>query len=336
MSASPSAVPSPTVVGAKPGMFAYVQASSSGDQMWVANADGTGARQLAQDLSGVLSAPAWSPDGTRLVFSQAPTDFLGPTTGPSRLYMTDASGGAPQLVDTGCVAPCLDDSSAAFSSDGTRLVFVRTYGAAVGFIQGSGLATIELSSGRVTELASTTVSRASGAFAGFTPQDYSPRWSHDGTQIVFSQDVPHANPSPGDGGPIPALFVVDADGRNLRKISPSAQSADWSPDGTRIAFGSVSYVSGTVFRQYYDVYTIRPDGTDLRRLTTDRFSKGPSWTADGRIGFVRVPMVNGDASTGDPVDQLWVMDADGSNASQLTVSPQVHAAGLGIAWPPQL
>ena len=36
-----------------------------------------------------------------------------------------------------------------------------------------------------------------------------------------------------------------------------------------------------------DIYTIRPDVTDLHRLTSDRMSGLPSWTADGRILFVR-------------------------------------------------
>jgi Tol biopolymer transport system component len=345
---SPSVGPSSSVVGATPGMFAYIQSSvsSHATQLWVANTDGTGARQLAQDLGGSLGAPAWSPDGTRLVFSRAPMDSLGYPTGPSRLYLTDASGAAPQLVDTGCVAPCSGESDAAFSSDGTRLVFVRT---SVGGpstplgLASSVLATIDLSTGRVTELASTTVSDAAGDFHGYPAANYHPRWSPDGTQIVFTQDVPSATPAPSKGweavGPVPAVLVVGADGQNLHRIGLPAVSADWSPDGTRIVFGSSSLVlvgpaaSPGWLRQYYDIYTIRPDGTDLRRLTSDQSSLRPSWTAGGRIWFYRIPMVDGDINTA-AAPSLWVMDADGNNATQLSISPQLPAA-WPIAWPPQ-
>ena len=112
----------------------------------------------------------------------------------------------------------------------------------------------------------------------------------------------------------------------------------WSPDGTRIVFGSASLVvihslaAPGWLRQYYDIYTVRPDGSDLRRLTSDRFSKDPSWTADGRIRFDRVPMVDGDVNTEKP-PQLWIMDADGSNAKQLSVSPL--PASLPLSWSPQ-
>jgi dipeptidyl aminopeptidase/acylaminoacyl peptidase len=364
----PSPVPGPTHNETpKAAMFAFIHPLDAPGRgaLWVANVDGTGARVLVPDPVGDQDAPAWSPDGSRLVFSwDLKIDHMGYPSGESRLYLTDATGSAPQLVDTGCVAPCVGDTDAAFSSDGTHLVFDRslllpptpeTPGPGKGLsTPASVIATIDLLTGRVVELASTTIvdcPMLAGQRLPDVPncaslQNHRPRWSADGTQIVFAQDVPfdingpeiNGMPAP---GPPPALFVVDADGRNLHRISPSAWSGDWSPDGARIAFESMSYVTdpqagsgaGYGLRQYFDIYTIQPDGTDLRRLTSDQFSFVPSWSADGRIGFVRQPMVDGYRTMGP--QQFWIMDADGSHATQFSVvSPQLQEA-WPISWPPR-
>jgi hypothetical protein len=133
---------------------------------------------------------------------------------------------------------------------------------------------------------------------------------------------------------------VDADGGNLREVSSAGAfgtSGDWSADGARIVFTSWSHsdpvpnsgTTGYTFDQYLDIYTIRPDGTDLRQLTADQISQAASWTTDGRIGFIRIP-----AGTA-PLRQFWLMNADGGNPTQLSVaSPELQTA-WPIIWPPE-
>ena len=348
--ATPTATPGAYASQPVGSMFAYV----ADGPVWVANRDGTGAHELIRDLNpdliGNQSAPAWSADGTQLVFSQARD---GDDSGASRFYLTDASGSAPRLVDTGCVAPCVHDTDAAVSGDGTKLVFVRTImvppestkpipaafgGGVAGDRPATVIATIDLSTGKVTEVASTTMADCPllpgqkdpglpncGGFA-----DHQPRWSPDGTQIVFGQDVPsdingpEINGMTGISYPFASLLVVDADGGNLHRVSTCCQLADWSPDGARIVFASsprpvpsLSKVKGAGYTvdPNSDIYTVRPDGSDLRRLTSYRDSDLPSWTADGRIWFER------NAAGVNP--QLWIMDGDGSNAAKVSVSPQL-------------
>ena len=180
---------------------------------------------------------------------------------------------------------------------------------------------MDLASGRVTELASTA-------------PDYNerPRWSPDGKQIVFSRQDKFGNGS--------AVFVVDADGRNLRQLSSAglpARLADWSPDGSRIVFTSlvIKYVKvagRNTPQMTQDVYTVRPDWTDLRRLTTDGNSIGATWTPDGRILFATGCRGDCAATRG-----LWTMGADGANVQLLVPGGSgVDGAlwGIDAAWQP--
>lgn len=313
------------------------------------------AQKLNPGLGGNPQAATWSSDGTRLLFTWAPVvgedPGWGPAFGPPRFYLSDANGSTPQLVDTGCVAPCTGDSDAAFSRDGTRLVFVRSFEippTSSGPTPASVLATIDLSTGRVTELPSTTVLDCPlfpGQYQPDTPNcgrfaAHHPRWSPDGTQIVFNQEVPYDINAPSEnrlinGMPPPAhypsfsLFVVDADWQNLHQISPCCGWAEWSPDGTQIVFEfwpppviTVNPGRGTgyTFPDAINLYTVRPDGSDLRQLTSDGISHAAAWTADGRIWFTR----NG---------QLWAMDADGGNVTELSV-PALLVENWPVGVPP--
>jgi Tol biopolymer transport system component len=323
-SPTPSPLPSPSAGGPTPGvaLIAFMRLLDNpalgawgGSRLWIVGADGSGAHELFPNDPGAKGNPAWTPDGSRLIFTDA-----------SRLYLTDASGSKPQLVDTGCAA-CFD-TDAAFSPDGTQLVFVRTRKEDT---QGGGqvwhtvIATMDLASGRVVELRSTA---ATG--------NERPRWSPDGKQIVFSRT------SYGYAKILKAaVFVVDSDGQHLRQISPAALAArlpDWSPDGSRIVFATLDMrIVGGWMRTSDDIYAIHPDGTGLRRLTTNGISNGATWMPDGRILFTRVKGgAGGRAASG-----FWTMSADGSHAVQIVPGKTIaddnyyeSGGGRDAAWQP--
>jgi Tol biopolymer transport system component len=74
-----------------------------------------------------------------------------------------------------------------------------------------------------------------------------------------------------------------------------------------------------VFEQGGVLYSIRPDGSDRRQLTTDTRSHSPRWSPDGRLlAFHRA---------GD----LWVMGADGSGAHRVTSGA---ANDINPSWSP--
>jgi TolB protein len=113
--------------------------------------------------------------------------------------------------------------------------------------------------------------------------DWSPAWSPDGAWIVFTRDS--------------RLFRVRTDGTGLQLLG-RGDEADWSSNGKRIVFTVHAPFGGR------DIYSMRADGTDRRRLTQSRVDEyAPAWSPGGtRIAYTR-------GFEGD----VWVMDADGRN-----------------------
>ncbi len=102
---------------------------------------------------------------------------------------------------------------------------------------------------------------------------------------------------------------MDADGTNVTRVTnnPDRDSEpQWGP-GNRIAFFSIGQGDA-------DIYTMKPDGTDLRRITTNAgHNIHAAWSPDGkRIAFVSTRAGDYD---------VYVMNADGSGVVRLTYGP---------------
>lgn len=94
--------------------------------------------------------------------------------------------------------------------------------------------------------------------------DEFPEWSPDGTRLVF-----RGWPDGWPGGSV-QISVASVDGAaSVRQLTfnDAAQDPEWSPDGTRIAFSRRS-----------NIFTIRPEGTNLEQVTSSATGCGSDRT----------------------------------------------------------
>jgi dipeptidyl aminopeptidase/acylaminoacyl peptidase len=106
-----------------------------------------------------------------------------------------------------------------------------------------------------------------------------------------------------------ALFIMDADGGNVRLVPDThgAAESSWSPDGRRLA------VTRTIVDDdrnlFDDVYIVNADGSGSRRLTTTGTAAGrPAWSPAGdRIAYTDRDVTSGDLD-------IYVLSADGPGA----------------------
>jgi TolB protein len=222
---------------ARNGKIAFV----SGGDIWAVNPDGTGLVNLSQSAARD-SYPAWSPQGTRIVFSSN-------RTRSRNLWIMNADGtGLRRLPRGGRYV----DSAPSISPDGRRIAFARR-------IRGNQ----EI---YVMNLDGTGLRRLT-RHAGI---DFDPAWSPAGTEIAFWRTVRHGSAQARQ------IFVIGADGSGLRRLTwgPDAAEPAWSPDGKRIACVRAG--------KHAHIWVMRPDGTGQQRLTSGPSDDdSPTWSPDG-------------------------------------------------------
>jgi Tol biopolymer transport system component len=139
------------------------------------------------------------------------------------------------------------------------------------------------------------------------------------------------------GGEFPPrnIYVMQPDGSHLQQITSGSvwdTSPAWSPDGSSIVFTSNRCCTTANSSGNYALYTMDPDGSELRRITYDTASDvSPAWSPDGtRIAYIRSGDEGRLPQSGQPY-QIWTVNADGTDARALTNNGRMNDA---VAWSP--
>jgi Tol biopolymer transport system component len=203
------------------------------------------------------------------------------------VYRVDPDGSAVDLTPRTSRS---HDDQAAWSPDGKKLAFSsdRSGSFAIYLMNPDG-------SG-VTPVPNTTGGRQ-------------PSWSPDGTKLLFQAP-------PGSF----QLFVVNVDGTGLMQLTNTAAPAQnfnphFSPAGNKIVFSSnrtQNYSCGGGSAACLSVYTMKPDGSNVVKLTDDSLDAAwPDWSPSGNdIVFTN--------HWYDPNSNIFVIHADGTELRQVT------------------
>lgn len=189
---------------------------------------------------GVLTGPEISPDGGSIVFARG-----DPTNGRYQLMLMDRSG-----QDAGNI-PGISGWDPTWAPDGQQLLY------AFGPESDVQLFIVNRDGKNSHKISSLPSIRGRSD------------WSPDGQLIVtYSGSSWHRE-----------IYIMNADGSNARQLTPgggNSQGPSFSPEGKWVVF--------TAYFDHYgedhgcEIYVIRTDGTDLRRLTNNDYCDyQPRW-----------------------------------------------------------
>jgi len=258
--------------------IAFISKHGTGKEVYIMDYDGQRIRRLTLTRS-INLMPTWSPVAQRLA-------YVSWRTGAPAIDILESDGRIERAPTAGGTM----NSSPDWSPDGRRIVYASN---APG---NSEIYVLDLTTGRSTRLTNSPTI------------DTSPSYSPKGREIAFTSDRSGS----------PQIYVMDAEGLNVRRVTNNDEYADaaaWSPKGDKIAYATrqdgrfniavIDVATGAVqilthgegnsenphwasdgrhlvFSSNrsgsYDLYTMRADGTDVRRLTRGGDCETPDWS----------------------------------------------------------
>ena len=293
-----------------------------------------------------VRSPSWSPDGTQVVYSRYSmnrtvepvkvwsrnpnyelyTTIFLPAYDPTGEHIAVTRPSGLFIVDEGKPARTILERKELilgpqWSPEGRQIVFgIGKFTSFLDFDAGgkkpidpaNGGAQLGMINPDGSEFHLITSGPNNNAFASFAP---------DGKQIVYRTEGPD-----GEG-----LRIMNLGNHSITALTDKYDNFPaWSPRGDLIAF--IRKIDGN-----FEVFTIRPDGKDLRQLTDTPGNEAHlAWSPDGqrlafastRMGFKDEALYSGAPQ---PYGEIFVMRSDGTQLEQLTDNQWEDG---GPAWQP--
>jgi Tol biopolymer transport system component len=216
--------------------IAWSRSEGTGADVFVMNADGSDQQNLTPK-PGHRREPSWSPDGRAILFTAVPPGQPHtpptPSAGPYRddVYVMNADGsGQRKLTHTREAG----EFGPAWSPDGQQIAFTRHAGTS-----GEVRIVVMNADGSAKHAVTPKLAHTGDGWITVTAA-----WSPDGRRIAFDYHD--------------AIYVVNADGSGLRRLTQNATFDSWSPDGRKLIIDRLN-----------GLWVMNADGSGQRNLTRD-------------------------------------------------------------------
>ena len=243
--------------------IAFVSYRDENDEIYVMDSNGTNSRRLTYNSSRDVE-PSWSPNRNQIAFSSD-------RDGNWEIYTMNSNGGDQKNLTN---HPD-NERSPTWSPDGERIAFSSVNDERFSF--GMDIFAINVDGSNKAKI---TDSRGRAENPSWSPILISkPNDKELESKIIFINYENFQRRSRND------IFLINPDGSDLIRLTSNSRfnnfDPTWSPDGSKIAF--TSNRDGN----FFELYTIDSDGTEIRRLTHRSSPYGPhvytfSWSPDGK------------------------------------------------------